>query len=184
MYGNEQLFYRGCVRAFGIPIYLARGIMKIIDLNGTEWERISVEIATNFIRALILIPIQTWSLFHQWRYTGTASHKPSQEDDEHAEFSSETQEVSAFVKQDISATEITRQETNEAQKNADLNKKEAELLRREADIAKKEEELTKKDAELSEKEIQIAKKDAQLMQFEAESSRHALHSSSKIVTSL
>lgn len=72
-YGHEQLFFRGCIRGAGIPLYLVRGVQKITELNGTEWERTAVEIATNFIRALILIPIHTWSLLHQWRYTGLAA---------------------------------------------------------------------------------------------------------------
>merc|ERR1712048_207407 len=69
-YGNEQLFYRGCIRAAGIPIYLARGMHKISSLMGTTWEREPLEIAIDFIRGLVVIPIQAWSLFQQWRYSG------------------------------------------------------------------------------------------------------------------
>merc|ERR1711920_53842 len=38
-YGNEQLFFRGVIRATGIPIYLARAVTKITDLTGTDYER-------------------------------------------------------------------------------------------------------------------------------------------------
>jgi len=78
-YGDEQLFYRGVIRATGIPIFLARGVSKISDLSDTEWERIPLEIVMNFIRCFIIIPIQTWSLFHQWRFTGTSQAKLSEE---------------------------------------------------------------------------------------------------------
>jgi hypothetical protein len=79
-YGHEQLFVRGFVQGCGIPLYLARGIQKISDLSGTEWERSSVEIAINFIRALTVVPIQTWSLLHQWRYTGRAADEAGRYD--------------------------------------------------------------------------------------------------------
>merc|ERR1712039_550338 len=71
-YGDEQLFYRGCIRAVGVPLYLFRGFQKMYVLSDPEWvwERTQVEIAADFIRALVFIPIQSWSLFHQWRYTG------------------------------------------------------------------------------------------------------------------
>jgi hypothetical protein len=77
-YGHEQLFFRGCIRGAGVPLYLARAVTKMSDLAGTEHERAAVEIAINFIRALLLIPIQSWSLLHQWRYTGKAADATGQ----------------------------------------------------------------------------------------------------------
>jgi len=71
--GNEQLFYRGMIQGSGTPIHLARGILKMALLAETKYERIPVEIACNFIRALVLIPIASGSLFHQWLHTGTGA---------------------------------------------------------------------------------------------------------------
>merc|ERR1711924_38201 len=36
------------------------------------------EITINFIRALLITPIQSWSLLHQWRYTGRAADATGQ----------------------------------------------------------------------------------------------------------
>lgn len=77
-YGHEQLLYRGLIRGVGVPLYLARAVHKISDLSGTEYERLPVEIAVNLIRALVVIPIQSLSLLHQWRYTGRAADASGQ----------------------------------------------------------------------------------------------------------
>ena len=69
--GNEQLFFRGCVRATGIPIHLLRGFLKPGILFDTEFERLPVETFANFTRAFFLIPISSFSLFHQWYTTVT-----------------------------------------------------------------------------------------------------------------
>lgn len=63
--GGQQFFYRGCIRATGIQIFLARAVHKLSVLHDTEFERTRVEIAIDFIRAFVTIPIQSWSLFHQ-----------------------------------------------------------------------------------------------------------------------
>lgn len=67
-----------CLRGAGVPLYLARALAKITDLSGTEYERTAVEITINFIRALLITPIQSWSLLHQWRYTGKAADATGQ----------------------------------------------------------------------------------------------------------
>lgn len=163
MYGNEQLFYRGCIRAFGIPIYLARAILKIMDLVDTEWERTSVEIATNFIRAFILIPIQTWSLLHQWRFTGIAELKPSQEDDEHA------MEVYRGDKVlDDEKSKLAHKEEDVAAKEKALFYKEDKLLQIEEALSQKATDMARKEAELDQREKEIEEKGAELRQREAE----------------
>eukprot|EP00933_Yihiella_yeosuensis_P083290 TRINITY_DN97484_c0_g1_i1.p1 TRINITY_DN97484_c0_g1~~TRINITY_DN97484_c0_g1_i1.p1 ORF type:complete len:294 (-),score=33.51 TRINITY_DN97484_c0_g1_i1:105-959(-) len=74
-YGHEQLFVRGCIRGMGSPLFLARALQKLTDLTGTEYERTSIEIATDLLRAVVFIPMQSWSLLHQWRYTGLGADK-------------------------------------------------------------------------------------------------------------
>mmetsp|Transcript_13084 Transcript_13084/g.41273 ORF Transcript_13084/g.41273 Transcript_13084/m.41273 type:complete len:203 (-) Transcript_13084:3-611(-) len=70
-HGNEQLFYRGCVRIAGLPLQLSRGALKPAVLAATRFERSGLEVAIDFARCL---PISTsaWSLWHQWRHTGVA----------------------------------------------------------------------------------------------------------------
>jgi len=68
-YGDEQLLYRGVIRATGVPLYLSRVLAKMA-LAGTEWERLPLELAVDFMRCLVVVPIQSWSLVHQWRYSG------------------------------------------------------------------------------------------------------------------
>lgn len=74
-HGNEQLFFRGCIQGSGIFLHLTRAILKLVWLQNIERSRL--EIAVNFIRALCLIPIATWSLFNQWFHssTGNTGHK-------------------------------------------------------------------------------------------------------------
>eukprot|EP00928_Gymnodinium_smaydae_P076240 TRINITY_DN5922_c0_g1_i1.p1 TRINITY_DN5922_c0_g1~~TRINITY_DN5922_c0_g1_i1.p1 ORF type:complete len:551 (-),score=63.01 TRINITY_DN5922_c0_g1_i1:27-1679(-) len=69
--GNEQLFYRGCIQATGVPLHLCRAMIKIGQLSGTEYQRLPVEVGINFIRAFSTIPIASWSLMNQWMTTGT-----------------------------------------------------------------------------------------------------------------
>jgi len=78
-HGNEQLFYRGCIQATGVPINIMRGVLKVSILTGTEFERLPVEVAVNFIRAFVTIPISSGSLFSQWWYTskGSTGHPTS-----------------------------------------------------------------------------------------------------------
>jgi len=56
--------------ALGVPIYLTRGIYKLAVLKGTEFERQPIDVAFNFVRAFAAC-INSWSLFMQWRATGT-----------------------------------------------------------------------------------------------------------------
>merc|ERR1712129_79916 len=46
---------------------------------GTEYERLPVEVAVNFVRAFVTIPISSSSLFSQWWYTqkGSTGHPTS-----------------------------------------------------------------------------------------------------------
>merc|ERR1712045_998304 len=75
-HGNEQLFYRGCIQATGVPINIIRGALKISILTGTEYERLPVEVAVNFVRAFVTIPISSGSLLNQWWCTkkGATGH--------------------------------------------------------------------------------------------------------------
>lgn len=68
-HGNEQLFYRGCIRILGVPLHVARGVLKLVILRGTPFERSSLEVVVNFARCLP-ISVSSWSLLHQWRHTG------------------------------------------------------------------------------------------------------------------
>lgn len=70
-HGNEQLFYRGCVRLAGIPLHLFRAFLKLGELPDTKWERQPVEIFVNLTRALIVIPVAAWSLLNQWATSGS-----------------------------------------------------------------------------------------------------------------
>lgn len=63
---HMQLLYRAQIRAFGVPIHLARAVLKIVLLTGGRFERSWLEIGANFLRALVLIPISAWSLHRQW----------------------------------------------------------------------------------------------------------------------
>mmetsp|Transcript_90534 Transcript_90534/g.174297 ORF Transcript_90534/g.174297 Transcript_90534/m.174297 type:complete len:392 (+) Transcript_90534:70-1245(+) len=78
-HGNEQLFYRGCIQATGVPINMLRGILKISMLTGTKYERLPFEVAVNFLRAFVTIPFSSGSLFNQWWYTqkGSTGHPTS-----------------------------------------------------------------------------------------------------------
>eukprot|EP00931_Biecheleriopsis_adriatica_P118564 TRINITY_DN93935_c0_g1_i2.p1 TRINITY_DN93935_c0_g1~~TRINITY_DN93935_c0_g1_i2.p1 ORF type:complete len:537 (+),score=35.29 TRINITY_DN93935_c0_g1_i2:59-1669(+) len=69
--GNEQLFYRGCVRLSGVPLHLTRAFLKIGELTGTRFERMPAEIFINLTRAFVTIPIGSWSLLNQWATSGT-----------------------------------------------------------------------------------------------------------------
>ena len=61
--GNEQLFFRGIIKACGIPLQMLRGLLKF-NLIGTEFERLPIESTINFIRGAFVIPIVSASLFH------------------------------------------------------------------------------------------------------------------------
>lgn len=83
MYGCDQLFYRACIQAVGIPIYLARALAKVSNLAGTEYERSGVEIAVDLLRACYFIPIRSWSLYEQWLHSGDPDvAKVNQEQDQ------------------------------------------------------------------------------------------------------
>ena len=69
--GNEQLYYRGFVRALGTPLHLLRGGLKLALLVGTSFERSDLEISINFVRGLLVIPVAAWSLIYQYRDTGS-----------------------------------------------------------------------------------------------------------------
>eukprot|EP00747_Dinoflagellata_sp_TGD_P017774 gnl/TRDRNA2_/TRDRNA2_126042_c0_seq2.p1 gnl/TRDRNA2_/TRDRNA2_126042_c0~~gnl/TRDRNA2_/TRDRNA2_126042_c0_seq2.p1 ORF type:complete len:637 (-),score=59.36 gnl/TRDRNA2_/TRDRNA2_126042_c0_seq2:63-1973(-) len=71
LHGNEQLFFRGWVQASGIVIQFAAGMLKLGRLSSLKFERGSLEIIVNFIRAFFIIPLASWSLFDQWVSTGS-----------------------------------------------------------------------------------------------------------------
>ena len=64
--GHPQLRRRSYVRAAGVPIHLARAVLKISLLRDTRYARSALEIAVNLARGLVLIPIAAWSLRAQW----------------------------------------------------------------------------------------------------------------------
>mmetsp|Transcript_20135 Transcript_20135/g.62270 ORF Transcript_20135/g.62270 Transcript_20135/m.62270 type:complete len:403 (-) Transcript_20135:170-1378(-) len=64
--GHDELHRRGCIRASGVPLHFARGLLKILLLRGTQYERTDHEIVVNFLRALVFVPIGAWSLRRQW----------------------------------------------------------------------------------------------------------------------
>eukprot|EP00401_Gymnodinium_catenatum_P016364 CAMPEP_0117620094 /NCGR_PEP_ID=MMETSP0784-20121206/86953_1 /TAXON_ID=39447 /ORGANISM="" /LENGTH=517 /DNA_ID=CAMNT_0005424001 /DNA_START=1 /DNA_END=1554 /DNA_ORIENTATION=- len=72
-HGTDQLFVRGWIRLLCIPLNAAFATTKLTDLSGTPWQRLPVEITSDLFRVLLLNPIETLSLFHQWRYTGTSA---------------------------------------------------------------------------------------------------------------
>ena len=69
--GHRQLWIRARIRASGIPIQLARFVLKIVLLDDTRYERGDVEVACNFMRAVLLIPLSAWSLNHQYYTSGS-----------------------------------------------------------------------------------------------------------------
>mmetsp|Transcript_78151 Transcript_78151/g.243389 ORF Transcript_78151/g.243389 Transcript_78151/m.243389 type:complete len:160 (-) Transcript_78151:32-511(-) len=69
-HGHEQLLCRGCVRMLGVPLHASRGVLKVAVLTGTRFERSGLEVTINFVRC-VLISISSWSLWRQWRDTGT-----------------------------------------------------------------------------------------------------------------
>jgi hypothetical protein len=75
-HGNEQLFYRGCVQASGIPIHICRFFVKTVQLDGNH---VPLDYTSNFLRGCLIIPIASWSLFHQWYNTskGNTGHPAS-----------------------------------------------------------------------------------------------------------
>jgi len=68
-HGNEQLFFRGCIQASGVVIHSLLYTMKRLELDGTQWERETHEELSHFLR-MIFIVVSSWSLFHQWWFTG------------------------------------------------------------------------------------------------------------------
>jgi len=75
-HGNEQLFIRGCIQATGVPIHIARFFLKTVEFDGAHPQ---IDYTINALRALVLIPIGSASLFHQWRHTspGNTGHPAS-----------------------------------------------------------------------------------------------------------
>ena len=69
--GHRQLWIRARIRASGVPIQLARFVLKIVLLHDTRYERGDIEVATNFIRAALLVPLSAWSLNHQYYTSGS-----------------------------------------------------------------------------------------------------------------
>jgi hypothetical protein len=69
--GHRQLWIRARIRLSGVPIQLARFILKIVLLDDTRYERGDVEVACNFTRAVLLIPLSAWSLNHQYYTSGS-----------------------------------------------------------------------------------------------------------------
>jgi len=70
-HGNEQLFYRGFVQASGLPLHYISAMLKLGELTGTKFERAAFEIVVHFLRAFLLVPVASWSLFDQWASTGS-----------------------------------------------------------------------------------------------------------------
>ena len=68
--GHRQLWIRARIRLAGVPIQLARFVLKIVLLDDTRYERGDVEVACNFMRAVLLIPLSAWSLNHQYYTSG------------------------------------------------------------------------------------------------------------------
>jgi len=64
--GHDELRRRAYIRAVGVPLHLARAVLKLTNLDGTRFERSPFEIGVNVVRAVLLIPISTWSLHRQW----------------------------------------------------------------------------------------------------------------------
>ena len=77
-YGNKQLFVRGFIQIGGIVLYFLRGYLTQTRLHNTRFKRSPIESAALFYRALLLVPLTTGSLFHQW-YTEFVLLKTEQE---------------------------------------------------------------------------------------------------------
>lgn len=73
--GNEQLYYRALIKATGVPIQVLRGLLKIVLLSNTPFERLTVEIVMNFVLAA-LTACNSTSLYVQYRTSGTAGPPP------------------------------------------------------------------------------------------------------------
>merc|ERR1740130_978569 len=75
-HGNVQLFVRGCVQATGVPIHFARFFLKSVEFHETT---APLDYTINFLFGGLLIPISSWSLFHQWKHTsaGNTGHPVS-----------------------------------------------------------------------------------------------------------
>jgi hypothetical protein len=69
-HGHDQLWYRSIIRCIGIPLSLVGGCLKLGVLGGTEFERGGMEIAVDFLRGLVIIPLSAWSLRDQWEEPG------------------------------------------------------------------------------------------------------------------
>uniref|UniRef100_A0A7S4UMR4 Uncharacterized protein n=1 Tax=Alexandrium monilatum TaxID=311494 RepID=A0A7S4UMR4_9DINO len=69
-HGNEQLLYRGCVRTRGGPLHASRCVLKAVVLTGTRFERSGLEVTIDCARC-VLISASAWSVWRQWRDTGT-----------------------------------------------------------------------------------------------------------------
>jgi len=69
-YGQEQLFFRAIIRFAGIPLYAAVTLQSLSDLAGTKWELPPIELVSNSIRCIVILPILSGALAHQWRHSG------------------------------------------------------------------------------------------------------------------
>jgi len=72
-HGNVQLFIRGSIQATGVPIHFARFFYKSVEFAGTAYSGDPLDYTANFLNACLLIPISSWSLFHQWKHTSAGS---------------------------------------------------------------------------------------------------------------
>lgn len=67
--GNRQILRRSMFQTFGIPVSLARGVLKIALLRGTHYERSPLESVVDFLRAAVFLG-NACSLLRQWRTSG------------------------------------------------------------------------------------------------------------------
>ena len=70
-HGNEQLFYRGCVQFWGVPLGFVYAGFKL-SFRGTEFARDDVEIVIDVLRTPF-VAISATSLIHQWWVTGQSN---------------------------------------------------------------------------------------------------------------
>ena len=75
-HGHRQLRIRAKIRLCGVPIHLARAVLKMSLLDGTAYEREDLEIAANFVRGLVLDPIAAGSLLRQYWTSGVVRRPP------------------------------------------------------------------------------------------------------------
>lgn len=65
--GHDELRRRSYYHASGVPINIARDILIVSTLQGTRHQRSLYEIFVFLVNAVVLIPINAWSLRRQWQ---------------------------------------------------------------------------------------------------------------------